>query len=741
MDNKFRPTVEVVLADLCAAGLYIIEIPPVDGKPSKAPKRKNWNKPRGPENPNGYSNDSGSFRLRKGSNISLYHAASNTLAVDLDNLSLAQKLFNELTDFNLFCWLESCQRFEIKSPKQNRGKLVFRLPLGFLGTGLRQLKQGGKVIFELRSGNCQDVIYGEHPEGGYYEIIGNPAAIPVAPPELLDILEQWDQHWKKHFESAFSNEQGPLKSLSTLPLNQISRLGRRDPIKEFNMSHTVVDILLRNGYVQKSSDRFLRPGSESKAPGAVIMRNYEGGVERVYSHGGDILNDGYPHDAFDCYRLFECGGDLDSALAWNTDITRHNRQLYKLEKTKLTRGAKKEHYQRNEKGNNAGMLAGLLQWDVTIRFVGRPPARKYLVADMILIGKVSLLAASGGVGKSYLLLSLAYRIATYYEGSDQPAFSAFGRLERGGTAVVICAEDDSIEIHNRLDVMGERPESGRLIVMPLPDVGGAKALFEINPHSRAPDTTQEFHSLHAQLKAIRDLALIVLDPLQALCGGLDLNLPQHGQHVCTVLAHLASDTGAAVMVSHHLRKGGNIKSPEEARDAIRGTGGLVDGVRLALAVWPDNTDEAKKVCKQLSLDWQRNRVCNLAVVKANFRADLCVKTLVRGDDGLLADRSFELHKVTPKATDILDKLLGEIELAAEKGRPFTKTGQNGIYERRHELSSYFQDWGRARIQDAVQSLLNAGRIICFKLPGRGKTGRVWLGMPAGALAGGRDSET
>jgi hypothetical protein len=377
-------------------------------------------------------------------------------------------------------------------------------------------------------------------------------------------------------------------------------------------------------------------------------------------------------------------------------------------------------------------VIGLLQWDVSKRFSGSPPARSWLVQDTILMGKASLLAAAGGVGKSYLLLSLAYQTATFQSGSSQ-RFTAFGRLERSGAAVVICAEDDAVEIHNRLAALGRAPAPGRLIVVPLPDAGGATALFEIDPNSRAPATTPHFHNLHSQLKAIPDLALVVLDPLQALCGGLDLNLPQHGQHVCGALAQLSSDTGAAVIVSHHLRKGGEIKTPEEAREAIRGSGGLVDGVRAAMAVWPDNSEEAKAVCRQLSIDWQRNQVCKMAIVKANFRADLHIKTLVRGEHGLLEDRSFELYSLTPKKADILDKLLSEIEMAASEGRPFTKTGQNGVYERRHELTPLFREYGRSKLQDAVQSLLNAGRLTMFKLSGRKTTGVVWLGKPDGAL--------
>jgi hypothetical protein len=56
-------------------------------------------------------------------------------------------------------------------------------------------------------------------------------------------------------------------------------------------------------------DRYIRPNSESKAPGVVILRNCADGIERAFSHGGDDLNDGFSHDAFDVFRLLECGGE------------------------------------------------------------------------------------------------------------------------------------------------------------------------------------------------------------------------------------------------------------------------------------------------------------------------------------------------------------------------------------------------------------------------------------------------
>lgn len=77
------------------------------------------------------------------------------------------------------------------------------------------------------------------------------------------------------------------------------------------------------------------------------------------------------------------------------------------------------------------------------------------------------------------------------------------------------------------------------------------------------------------------LILVVLDPLQPLCA-LDLNVPENAQFVCSRLAALAASTGASVIVSHHFAKR-EASTPEQAREAIRGTGGLVDGVRSVYA--------------------------------------------------------------------------------------------------------------------------------------------------------------
>ncbi len=115
-----------------------------------------------------------------------------------------------------------------------------------------------------------------------------------------------------------------------IPLKSESIKGSRNPIEEFNQAHSVHEVLVRNGYTQKG-DRYLRPNSASKIPGVVILRNCADGVERAFSHGGDALNDGYAHDAFDIYQLLECEGDFVKALNWNPELTKQNQRLFMKE--------------------------------------------------------------------------------------------------------------------------------------------------------------------------------------------------------------------------------------------------------------------------------------------------------------------------------------------------------------------------------------------------------------------------
>lgn len=370
------------------------------------------------------------------------------------------------------------------------------------------------------------------------------------------------------------------------------------------------------------------------------------------------------------------------------------------------------------------------QWRAAERFTGEPKPRRWLVEGVFPLAQAALVAAGGGVGKSFLLLALSREVSAF-DGSWLNAPMLFGGVLTGqGVAIYVTAEDDAIEVHNRLNALGPIPQ--RLYVLPLPDAGGAVALFAPDPATRGPSVTTAWAALEQQLKSMAGLILVVLDPLQPLCA-LDLNVPENAQFVCSRLAALAASTGASVIVSHHFAKR-EASTPEQAREAIRGTGGLVDGVRSVYALWNPKEMDAKTICKTLGESFERGRVVMGGVVKANGRANLKVATFLRDTRGLLVDRSHELVRASQPDADLHPALKIAIARAAVEGRPYTKTGGNGVYERRHELPEAFHTIGKHRLAEWVGALLDREELVMAMAEGSKLV--KWLDVPDGPVARG-----
>jgi hypothetical protein len=204
--------------------------------------------------------------------------------------------------------------------------------------------------------------------------------------------------------------------------------------------------------------------------------------------------------------------------------------------------------------------------------------------------------------------------------------------------------------------------------------------------------------------------------------------------VCSRLAALAAGTGASVIVSHHFAKR-EASTPEQAREAIRGTGGLVDGVRSVYALWNPKEEQAKAICKTLGEPFERGRVVMGGVVKANGRANLRVSTLLRDSRGLLVDRSHDVATAGKTDVDLLPALKMAIARAAVEGQPYTKTGGNGVYERRHELPEVFHAIGKHRLADWVTTLLDRGELVMAMAQGSKLV--KWLDVPDGPVATGQ----
>lgn len=389
----------------------------------------------------------------------------------------------------------------------------------------------------------------------------------------------------------------------------------------------------------------------------------------------------------------------------------------------------------------AARTLDLKRWAAS-SFAGEPKPIEWCVENLLPRAKAGLLVAMGDAGKGILTLDLALKVAMDKPsgGPLESAPTCMGqRVLATGSVVILAAEDDSDTIHRRLaslDSDGAKRASGRLYVVPLPNGGGPLPIVK-NSSTQGPFVTPEWEMMRRELRAIPDLALLVLDPLASFVHA-DINAdPAAGAYVTGQLASLATETGATVLLPHHMAKRDRpITSPEEARAAIRGSTAIVDGVRFAYALWHVEEQEARRICEALGEEWQRNRVLRGAIVKSNDPADRTMRTYVRSlKTGLLVDRSDTIRGNKGLQRNIqLDQLADAIMSAASAGFPYTKAGgSTGVWERRHEFPECIHNVGRQSLRDMVDELCETKRLVQVRYKGQGSQ---WLDDPEGGFAKG-----
>ena len=551
----------------------------------------------------------------------------------------------------------------------------------------RKFQSDGKMIIEIRSTGCQTVFPpSTHPSGE--EI-------------------RFDGHGKPHTVGALELEAATAKLAAASLLHQHwpSEPGTRQDI-----SLALAGMLLRGEWSIDAAEHFIRCIARATGDEEVESR-----VSAVRYTAARLANS---QEATGAPRLAALIGEsvVKTVCKW-------------LGSTFVD-----GHASNGNKSINDTRVIELQSWSVD-RYVGEPPKMQWLTEDALPLGKVALLAALGDTGKSFLVLRLALAVAT---GLHRLEPILGGPVSAVGSVVIFTAEEDAADIHRRihaLDPDGMRfAKDHKLIVVSLPDEGGPVPLV-IDTRERF-ETTPELEMLRQQLLNIPDLRLIVFDPLQAFVHA-DINAdPAAGQFVCSVFASLATETGATVLLTHHMRKSGKIKDASSAREAVRGSTAIVDGSRAVYALWTANEPEARKACRKLFRRYQANCLVKGAVVKANGPADRRIRTLIREDNGVLIDQTESLRKLSPHWEDAKVILLEAIADAAARSYPFTKTGQNGVYIRRAELPKHLHSFGRDRLQKLVQELLDDRKLVLCRATGGGTRNISWLDVPEGPFARG-----
>jgi hypothetical protein len=222
-----------------------------------------------------------------------------------------------------------------------------------------------------------------------------------------------------------------------------------------------------------------------------------------------------------------------------------------------------------------------------------PPGPERLDAGVLPLGKVGMIAAPGGAGKSWAVTQLALAVAT---GRDWLGF----KVDRPGSVLLILGEEEEEEARRRLfyaaAAMGlgqeERERAAkRLWVLPMAGRPVALTRELERVEGDALPVTPMAEELERRLKDTTPPApwrLVVLDPLSRFAGGdveKDNAAATRFVQVVERMAHL----GPTVIVTHHTgkvsradeseAKPGAQKTEAAATIAARGASALTDGVR------------------------------------------------------------------------------------------------------------------------------------------------------------------
>ena len=378
-------------------------------------------------------------------------------------------------------------------------------------------------------------------------------------------------------------------------------------------------------------------------------------------------------------------------------------------------------------------------------FVGTPPEQKFLIGDTIPLGVPTVFAAAGDSGKGMMTLDLAMKVAS--GASMQNAFG--GLVAEHGDVILITAEDDKDEMHRRISRLDPKKYrehyDHQLRILPLPNLGGVFPIMQKFDSSYLMGA--EFERIYEQMLEMQNLKLIVIDPMASFVHA-DVNAdPAAGAAFMGLLAQMATETGATVMVNHHMAKikdNEPVKTPEQARNLIRGTSAIVDGVRCAFSVWSVDEGTGKQRCKDLNIEYTRNGVFDGAVVKSNGPANRDIRHFIRNPNtGLLEDRSVDIRSLAMSLTvrTRLEQITEFVSMRENEGRAVAVGGGDGLFNAVQESTLqepcviYLKNAGQSStINAAIRSAQEAGLIRTYRLTSAGT--ERWLGTMDGPLARG-----
>ncbi|MGX2042250.1 AAA family ATPase [Methylocaldum sp. MU1018] len=325
-------------------------------------------------------------------------------------------------------------------------------------------------------------------------------------------------------------------------------------IRAFNDANDIGAILERNGYIGKGRNRWLYPGSTSGLPGVRMLPDSI--PKRVYSsHDGDPLNDGNAHDAFDCWRILEHGGDMTRAVKEAARLMGMDGR-----KASATTPARGEHQPGDDDapaGEYARDVSLIRASDVT------PEAIAWLWNGWLAAGKMHVFGGAPGTGKTTISMALAATVTTGGRWPD-------GTRSIAGNVVIWSGEDDPADtLIPRLALSGA-------------DLSRVYFIADIREGNerRSFDPARDMEPLRRKLAEIGGVKLLIVDPVVSAIAG-DSHKNAEVRRGLQPLVDLAGAMRCALLGITHFSKGTGGRDPVERLTGSLAFGALARVVLVA----------------------------------------------------------------------------------------------------------------------------------------------------------------
>lgn len=511
-------------------------------------------------------------------NIGVNHALSGTAALDVDDLERTREVFDALGLDLERLWPKTLAY----RGKPSRLKMLYRAPSPPLGVKKLRVHVAPGVepvtVFELRGAEAgkqaQDVLPPSvHPDTRRpYELLTplRPVAeLPELPAELATVWREWKQ-WEPTLRRLLGDVELAASARAARQREQpVQRgvTGEPSVIEAFSARHSCAEILGRNGYTKQGKRRWLRPDSTTGAAGVVLLPD----EDAVFSHGGGVLADDKPHDAFDLFRILEHGGDTGAAV-------RAAAELLGMRRPKPAEAApapppRDASPKPREAGPTEGgasepeILLGPDRSTLRADLFERPPEPPAMVIEGFEPRDAGVIPGAGGTGKTTVELWLAiHRIL---------GWAVFGReIVQPGPVLYVSAEDSRERLAYRLwrlcDALNMSDANRRLVIagLHIEDLSGTRwRLVEANERGILSATA--LAERLADLYAGRGLSAAICDPF--VYFGPGERFVNDGEAETLLAARtLSRRLSCAVRFPHHTGKG---QFRDGATDQYAGRGG------------------------------------------------------------------------------------------------------------------------------------------------------------------------